>query len=75
MDENDEPTGIKRPYVVTLAEDTLKVVGIRRNWKENDEKCTRRNYFVHYVLVEGPGAYGLGFVHLIGGLGKAATSA
>jgi hypothetical protein len=75
MDENDEPTGIKRPYVVTLAEDTLKVVGIRRNWKENDEKCMRRNYFVHYVLVEGPGAYGLGFVHLIGGLGKAATSA
>ena len=75
MDENDEPTGIKRPYVVTLAEDTLKVVGIRRNWKENDERCARRNYFVHYVLVEGPGAYGLGFVHLIGGLGKAATSA
>jgi hypothetical protein len=75
MDEDGEPTGIKRPYVVTLAEDTLKVVGIRRNWKEDDKKCTRRNYFVHYVLVEGPGAYGLGFVHLIGGLGKAATSA
>jgi hypothetical protein len=75
MDEDGEPTGIKRPYVVTLAEDTLRVVGIRRNWKENDERCTRRNYFVHYVLVEGPGAYGLGFVHLIGGLGKAATSA
>ena len=75
MDEDGEMTGIKRPYVVTLAEDTLKVVGIRRNWKENDERCTRRNYFVHYVLVEGPGAYGLGFVHLIGGLGKAATSA
>ena len=74
-DEDDEETGIKLPYVVTLAEDTLKVVGIRRNWKENDEKRTRRNYFVHYVLVEGPGAYGLGFVHLIGGLGKAATSA
>ena len=75
MDEDGEMTGIKRPYVVTLAEDTLKVVGIRRNWKEDDKKCTRRNYFVHYVLVEGPGAYGLGFVHLIGGLGKAATSA
>jgi len=74
-DENGELTGIKRPYVVTLAEDTLKVVGIRRNWKEDDKKFRRRNYFVHYVLVEGPGAYGLGFVHLIGGLGKAATSA
>jgi hypothetical protein len=74
-DEDGEMTGIKRPYVVTLAEDTLKVVGIRRNWKEDDKKCNRRNYFVHYVLVEGPGAYGLGFVHLIGGLSKASTSA
>jgi hypothetical protein len=74
-DEDGNPTGIKRPYVVTLAEDNLKVVGIRRNWKENDPKFLRRNYFVHYVLVEGPGAYGLGFVHLIGGLSKAATSA
>jgi hypothetical protein len=74
-DEDGEMTGVKRPYVVTLAEDTLKVVGIRRNWKEDDKKCNRRNYFVHYVLVEGPGAYGLGFVHLIGGLSKGATSA
>ena len=74
-DENGNPTGIKLPYVVTLAEDTLKVIGIRRNWREEDEKKRRRNYFVHYVLVEGPGAYGLGFVHLIGGLSKAATSA
>lgn len=75
LDEKGEPTGVKLPYVVTLVEDTLKVVGIRRNWKENDEKRSRRNYYVHYVLVEGPGAYGLGFVHLIGGLGKSATSA
>ena len=74
-DEKGNPTGIKLPYVVTLAEDTLKVVGIRRNWKENDEKKNRRNYYVHYVLVEGPGAYGLGFVHLVGGLSKAASSA
>lgn len=74
-DEMGNPTGIKLPYVVTLAEDSLKVIGIRRNWKENDELKRRRNYFVHYVLVEGPGAYGLGFVHLIGGLSKAASSA
>jgi hypothetical protein len=74
-DEKGEPTGIKLPYVVTLVEDSLKVVGIRRNWKEDDEKRLRRNYYVHYVLVEGPGSYGLGFVHLIGGLAKGATSA
>jgi len=75
IDSKGEPTGIKLPYVVTLAEDTLQVVGIRRNWRENDALKQRRNYFVHYVLVEGPGAYGLGFVHLIGGLSKGATSA
>jgi hypothetical protein len=75
LDQSGNPTGIKLPYVVTMVEDTLQVVGIRRNWREEDKTCCRRNYFVHYVLVEGPGAYGLGFVHLIGGLSKAATSA
>ena len=75
MGEDGEPTGIKLPYVVTVDEASGKVLAIRRNWVEGDEKCCRRNYFVHYVLVEGLGAYGLGFVHLIGGLSKSATSA
>jgi hypothetical protein len=74
-DESGEYTGIKRPYVVTVEESSGKVVGIRRNWLEDDDLKKRIEYFVHYVLVEGPGAYGLGFVHLIGGLSKAATAA
>ena len=74
-DEDGNYTGIKLPYVVTVEESSGQVVGIRRNWRENDELKLRIEYFVHYVLVEGPGAYGLGFVHLIGGLSKAATSA
>jgi hypothetical protein len=73
-DEDGDYTGIKRPYVVTIEESTGNVVGIRRNWREDDDLKRRIEYFVHYVLVEGPGAYGLGFVHLIGGLSKAATS-
>ena len=75
MGEDDEPTGIRLPYVVTLDEMSSRVVGVRRNWIEGDELKCRREYFVHYVLVEGLGAYGLGFVHLIGGLSKTATSA
>jgi hypothetical protein len=75
LDEDGEPTGIKLPYVVTLDEVSGKVLGVRRNWKEGDELKRRRNYFVHYVLIEGLGAYGLGFVHLIGSLSKTATSA
>lgn len=75
VDEDGEITGIKLPYVVTLDETSGKVLGVRRNWTEGDELKRRRNYFVHYVLIEGLGAYGLGFVHLIGGLSKTATAA
>jgi hypothetical protein len=73
--EDGEPTGIKLPYVVTVEEGSGDVIGIRRNWEEGDELRCRREYFVHYTLVQGLGAYGLGFVHLIGGLSKTATAA
>jgi len=75
VDDSGEPTGIKLPYVVTIDESSGKVIAIRRNWAEGDELKKRCEYFVHYVLVEGLGSYGLGFVHLIGGLSKTATSA
>jgi chaperonin GroES len=74
-DEDGNPTGIKLPYVVTIDEGSGRVLAIRRNWIEGDKNCCRRECFVHYVLVEGLGAYGLGFVHLIGGLSKTATAA
>jgi hypothetical protein len=73
--ENGEATGIKLPYVVTIDETSGQIVGVRRNWEKEDELKRRIEYFVHYVLIEGLGAYGLGFVHLIGGLSKTATAA
>jgi hypothetical protein len=74
MGEDDEPTGIKLPYVITLDEVSGQVVGVRRNWNEDDNKQIRKEYFIHYLLVQGPGSYGLGFLHLMGGLTKSATS-
>jgi hypothetical protein len=74
MGEDDEPTGIKLPYVITLDEVSGQVVGVRRNWNEDDDKQIRKEYFIHYLLVQGPGSYGLGFLHLMGGLTKSATS-
>ena len=74
-DEDGNPTGIKLPYVVTIDETSGQIVGVRRNWEKEDELKRRIEYFVHYVLIEGLGAYGLGFVHLIGGLSKSATAA
>ena len=73
--EDGEETGVKLPYVITVDEASGLVVGVRRNWEEKNERKVRKEHFIHYVLVEGPGAYGLGFVHMIGGLTKSATSA
>jgi len=74
-DEDGEPTGIKLPYIVTIDEVTQACIGVRRNWKEGDKTYARKQYYVHYLLVQGPGAYGLGFLHLVGGLSQAATAA
>jgi hypothetical protein len=74
-DEDDEPTGIKLPYIITVDRTSGSTVGVRRNWNEGDETYRRKQYYVHYTLVQGLGAYGLGFLHLVGGLSQAATSA
>lgn len=71
----EDEDGIRLPYIITVDETSGEVLSIRRNWSEDDETRTRKEYFVHYMLIQGPGAYGLGFLHLIGGLTKASTSA
>tara|TARA_R110000765_G_scaffold300418_2_gene395025 strand:+ start:1828 stop:4359 length:2532 start_codon:yes stop_codon:yes gene_type:complete len=72
--KDDEPTGIALPYVVTIDRESRVVLSIRRNWYEDDPERMRRNHFIHYEYLPGLGFYGLGLVHLIGGLVKSATS-
>jgi hypothetical protein len=74
VDENDEPTGIMLPYVVTLIKGSNDILAIRRNWEEDDELKLKRQHFVHYQYIPGFGAYGFGLFHLIGGFAKSATS-
>ena len=69
-----EETGIKLPYIVTLDEGSAKILSIRRNWVENDEFYRKNQYFAHYKFLPGLGFYGLGLLHMIGGLGRSATS-
>ena len=72
-DEDYDKDMVAFPYVVTIDYDSQKIVSIRRNWEENDEKKLRLDYFVSYRFLPGTGFYGFGLFHLIGGLGKAAT--
>ena len=74
-DKDDEPTGLRLPYIITIDRTSGSTVGVRRNWNESDKLFRRKQYYVHYMLVQGLGAYGLGFLHLVGGLSQAATSA
>ena len=62
------------PYVVTVERGTQKVLAIRRNWEEDDKKKLKRQHFVQYTYIPGFGAYGLGYIHLIGGYARAGTS-
>jgi len=72
-DNEDNDDVVAFPYVVTVDYDSQKIVAVRRNWEEEDEKKLRQDYFVSYRFLPGTGFYGFGLYHLIGGLGKAAT--
>ena len=69
-----EKTGIKLPYIVTIDEGSTKVLSVRRNWQEGDEYYRKIQYFAHYKFLPGLGFYGFGLLHMIGGLGRSATS-
>ena len=73
--EDGEPTGIKLPYVITVAQANSKVLSIRRNYKAEDPKKNKINYFVQFKFLPGTGFYGFGLIHMIGGLTRTATAA
>ena len=69
-----EETGIACPYVVTIDKSSGLILAIRKNWVEGDIKKMRVEHFVHYKFMPGLGFYGLGLIHMIGGMAKSATS-
>ena len=70
----EDEDGIALPYIVTIDKGTNKVLSVYRNWNEDDEKKLKRQHFVQYDYVPGFGAYGFGYIHLIGGYARAGTS-
>ena len=70
----EDEDGIALPYIVTIDRGTNKVLAIYRNWNEDDPQRLKRQHFVQYDYVPGFGAYGFGFIHIIGGYARAGTS-
>ena len=72
---DEEAEGVALPYIVTVEEQSRKVLSIRRNYKRDDPKREKILHFVHYRFVPGFSFYGLGLIHFLGNLTMTATAA
>ena len=73
--ETGDATGIMLPYIVTLDDDSGKILSIYRNWRQGDGTRKKKQYFTHYKFLPGLGFYGFGLIHMLGGLSRTATAA
>jgi hypothetical protein len=69
----EDANGIALPYIVHMTDDNT-ILAIRRNWNQEDQTRKKKHFFTHFTMIPGLGFYGYGYLHLIGGLTKTATS-
>jgi len=70
-----ESDGLSLPYIVTVEQESRKVLSIRRNYDKTDKRREKKIFFTHYRFVPGFGFYGLGLIHFLGNLTMTATAA
>lgn len=63
------------PYILHIENDTQRVLGLYRNWKEGDDRYAKKHWMVEYSFIPWRGAYGVGLYHLIGSLAGGGTGA
>lgn len=61
------------PYLIVVDKTTREVLNMRRNWREDDPEKKRKRYFTGYNYITGYSVYGIGMVHMIGGLAEGGT--
>lgn len=74
FDEDEKTNGELAPYVITVHLETQKVLSIYRNWRRDDAVRDRMVSLVQHKYMPGFGPYGLGLLHILGGLTESATS-
>lgn len=72
--QDGEEISIAKPYIITVDKTSNKVLSIYRNWKKEDLKYVKRDYFIRYLYIPGFGFYGFGLIHLLGSIAKSSTS-
>lgn len=69
LENDDRPF----PYLISIDHESRKVLGLYRNWAEDDPKHQELEWVVDYNFIPWRGAYGIGLPQLIGGLSDALT--
>jgi hypothetical protein len=72
--ERGKPTGLPRPYIVTVEKDTRQILEIRRNWVDGDDLFTERRRFSVYPFVPMFGFYASGLLTILGNTTSALTA-
>lgn len=61
------------PYLVTIDDETRKILAIYRDWKETDPEFMEIEHTIDFNFIPWRGALGIGLPQLIGGLSDALT--
>jgi len=69
-----KPTGLPRPYIVTIEKDSRQVLEIRRNWVDGDDLFTERRRFSIYSFIPMFGFYASGLLNVLGNTTSALTA-
>lgn len=75
MDGDEAADDMPAPYVVHIDVQSRTVLGIYRNWLEDDPKRVELIDTIEFPFIPWRGAYPIGLTHLIGGLSASATGA
>lgn len=63
------------PYIVTVDEQSRKILAIYRNWEEEDPNKQRLDFLIEFAFMPWRGGYPIGFTHMIGSLSGATSGA
>lgn len=69
------PEGKAVPYLLTIDDESGKVLALYRNWDEEDKNHREIDYLVDWTFIPWRGVFGIGLPELIGDLSTAMTGA
>lgn len=73
LGDSKAPEGRACPYLITIDEESRKVLAIYRNWDEDSEICEELEYIVDFTFIPWRGVFGLSLLQCLAGLPDALT--